>query len=51
MVERQEIKNNKKQKRKKETLEICSNQREKLSYLSTPPLGQDITQGQFLSGV
>ena len=22
-----------------------------LSYLSTPPLGQDMTQGQFLSGV
>ena len=22
-----------------------------LSYLPTPPLGQDITQGQFLSGV
>ena len=21
------------------------------SYLSTPPLGQDMTQGQFLSGV
>ena len=23
----------------------------RLSYLSTPPLGQDMTQGQFLSGV
>ena len=23
----------------------------KLSYLPTPPLGQDMTQGQFLSGV
>ena len=22
-----------------------------LSYLPTPPLGQDMTQGQFLSGV
>ena len=22
-----------------------------ISYLSTPPLGQDMTQGQFLSGV
>ena len=23
----------------------------RLPYLSTPPLGQDMTQGQFLSGV
>ena len=23
----------------------------RLSYLPTPPLGQDMTQGQFLSGV
>ena len=26
-------------------------QTKKLSYLPTPPLGQDMTQGQFLSGV
>ena len=25
--------------------------RDLLSYLPTPPLGQDMTQGQFLSGV
>ena len=24
---------------------------DELSYLPTPPLGQDMTQGQFLSGV
>ena len=24
---------------------------DRLSYLSTPPLGQDMTQGQFLSRV
>ena len=26
-------------------------QKELISYLPTPPLGQDMTQGQFLSGV
>ena len=27
------------------------NEDERRSYLPTPPLGQDMTQGQFLSGV
>ena len=30
---------------------LCVSSLSSLSYLSTPPLGQDMTQGQFLSGV
>ena len=29
----------------------CGIWKSRLSYLPTPPLGQDMTQGQFLSGV
>ncbi len=36
-----------------ETIQLCTNyiHAEYISYLPTPPLGQDMSQGQFLSGV
>ena len=36
---------------KAKDFEKCYPYRFTLSYLPTPPLGQDVTQGQFLSGV
>ena len=30
---------------------LTKRKKKSLSYLPTPPLGYDITQGQFLSGV
>ena len=44
---------NQKKERKKQTNEandICFKKKE-YTYLPTPPLGQDMTPGQFLSGV
>ena len=37
--------------KKKEEMEKITKKKVEWYYLPTPPLGQDMTQGQFLSGV